>query len=123
MRENGTAPAEPEPLTPPPEVAADRFADFVLSPSGDEVWCVRERHADGTITRAIVAVPLDGSAAGDDVGDGARVLVSGSDFFAFPTPSPDGTKLAWICWDHPRMPWDGTDAAGRRSIGEPEPSR
>ena len=37
--------AEPEPLTPAPnQDAADRFADFVLSPAGDEVWCVRERH-------------------------------------------------------------------------------
>ncbi len=136
-------PAEPEPLTPAPdEDAADRFADFVLSPRGDEVWCVRERHCadrdgadrdgadrdgasrdgasrdgasrdgasrDGAsrITRAIVAVPLDGSAAGDP--DAIRVLVSGSDFYAYPAPSPDGTRLAWICWDHPRMPWDGTE--------------
>jgi dipeptidyl aminopeptidase/acylaminoacyl peptidase len=79
----------------------------VLSPGGDEVWCVRERHAGRRITRAIVAVPLDGSAA-DDAG-AVRVLVSGSDFYAFPAPSPDGSALAWICWDHPRMPWDGTE--------------
>ena len=59
------------------------------------------------ITRAIVAVPLDGSAAGDPAA--IRVLVSGSDFYAYPAPSPDGTRLAWICWDHPRMPWDGTE--------------
>jgi dipeptidyl aminopeptidase/acylaminoacyl peptidase len=90
----------------------DRFADFTLSPSGDEVWCVRERHSSdehggGRITRAIVAVPLDGTASSDP--DAVRLLVSGSDFFAFPTPSPDGGKLAWICWDHPRMPWDGTE--------------
>src|SRR6516164_760937 len=63
---------DPEPLTPAPGLdAADRFADFVLSPGGDEVWCVRERHSarqdgagqggHGRITRAIVAVPLDGS--------------------------------------------------------------
>ena len=38
-----------------------------------------------------------------------RVLASGSDFYAFPAPSPDGTRLAWICWDHPLMPWDGTE--------------
>ena len=38
-----------------------------------------------------------------------RVLVSGAQFFAFPTPSPDGTKLAWINWNHPNMPWDGTE--------------
>jgi dipeptidyl aminopeptidase/acylaminoacyl peptidase len=100
--------AEPEPLTAAAsEKAADRFADFVLAPGGNEVWCVRERHAAGRITRAIVAVPLDGSAARD--ADAIRVLVSGSDFYAFPAPSPDGSALAWICWDHPRMPWDGTE--------------
>jgi dipeptidyl aminopeptidase/acylaminoacyl peptidase len=108
----------PEPLTPAPgEHAADRFADFALSPGGDEVWCVRERHRAGQegagregadrISRAIVAVPLDGSAADDAAA--IRVLVSGSDFYAYPTPSPDGTRLAWICWDHPQMPWDGTE--------------
>ena len=99
----------PEPLTPAPDgETADRFADFVVSPGGDEVWCVRERHGAGArITRAIVAVPLDGS--GTDDPTAIRVLVSGSDFYAYPAPSPDGTRLAWICWDHPLMPWDGTE--------------
>ena len=59
------------------------------------------------VSREIVAVPLDGSAASDAAA--IRVLVSGAQFFAFPTPSPDGTKLAWINWDHPGMPWDGTE--------------
>jgi dipeptidyl aminopeptidase/acylaminoacyl peptidase len=108
---------EPEPLTPAPgEQAADRFADFVLSPAGDQLWCVRERHADRGITRAIVSVPLDGSAADDD--GAVRVLVSGSDFYAYPAPSPDGNQLAWICWDHPRMPWDGTELRVAE-IGDP----
>ena len=116
-RADGTGRAEPEPLTPAPDDrAADRFADFVLAPAGDQVWCVRERHADGRISRAIVAVPLDGSAAG--AGDAVRVLVSGSDFYAFPAPSPDGAMLAFICWDHPRMPWDGTELRVA-VIGEP----
>jgi dipeptidyl aminopeptidase/acylaminoacyl peptidase len=98
---------EPEALTPAPSAdVADRFADLVLSPRGDEIWCVRERHCAGRIGRAVVAVPLDGSAAGDP--SAVRVLVSGSDFYAYPAPSPDGTRLAFICWDHPRMPWDGT---------------
>jgi dipeptidyl aminopeptidase/acylaminoacyl peptidase len=107
-----TGGADPEPLTQGagPDVA-NRFADLVLSPDGREVWCVRETHlgvGEGArIRRAIVAVPLDGSAATD--GRAIRVLVLGSDFYAFPTPSPDGTRLAWICWDHPRMPWDGTE--------------
>jgi dipeptidyl aminopeptidase/acylaminoacyl peptidase len=113
----------PAPLTPEPEQPSGlRYADMVLSPDGREVWCVREAHGpaakvaagreeDGPhhapITRAIVAVPLDGSAAEDR--GAVRELVTGADFFAFPTPSPDGTRLAWISWNHPRMPWDGTE--------------
>jgi dipeptidyl aminopeptidase/acylaminoacyl peptidase len=108
----------PRPLTPDPAdlgatgagtggVSALRYADFVLSPDRGEIWCVHERHEDGKISRAIVAIPLDGSAADDP--DAIRQLVTGSDFFAFPTPSPDGSRLAWICWNHPHMPWDGTE--------------
>jgi len=107
-------PAPPRPLTPDPaaiggagETASLRFADFALSPDRKEVWCVQERHADGKVTRSIVAVPLDGSAA--DSPEAIRQLAAGSDFFAFPTPSPDGSRLAWICWNHPHMPWDGTE--------------
>jgi dipeptidyl aminopeptidase/acylaminoacyl peptidase len=107
--------AAPRPLTPDPatvdgaglEPAGLRFADFALSPDGSEVWCVQERQAGGKITRSIVAVPLDGSAASKP--DAIRQLAAGSDFFAFPTPSPDGSRLAWISWNHPHMPWDGTE--------------
>jgi dipeptidyl aminopeptidase/acylaminoacyl peptidase len=84
-----------------------RYADFTLSPDRREIWGVQERHSGGKVTRAIVAVPLDGSGAADPAA--IRLLVTGSDFFAFPTPSPDGKFLAWICWNHPHMPWDGTE--------------
>jgi len=111
--------AEPAPLTP--AGAGFRFADLTLSPDGREVWCVQETslpddgepaegfHVGGgmKVHRAIVAVPLDGSAADD--GGAIRELVTGAQFFAFPTPSPDGTRLAWIDWNHPQMPWDGTE--------------
>jgi dipeptidyl aminopeptidase/acylaminoacyl peptidase len=99
--------SSPAPLTPEPEQPSGlRYADMVLSPDGREVWCVREAVGEA-VTRAIVAVPLDGSAAEDH--GAVRELVTGADFFAFPTPSPDGTRLAWISWNHPRMPWDGTE--------------
>jgi len=100
---------QPVPLTPAPSNSAveRRYADFVLSPDKREVWCVREQHTSGKVTRAIIAVPLDGS-GGTNTG-AIRVLVTGSDFFAFPTPSPNGQWLAWICWNHPHMPWDGTE--------------
>ncbi len=104
---------QPRPLTPAD--GGHRFADMVLSPDGREVWCVREVHGQSRVARAIVAVPLDGSAAADH--DAVRVLVTGADFFAFPTPSPDGTRLAWINWDHPRMPWDGTELRAGAATG------
>ncbi len=84
----------------------------MLSPDGREVWCVREEHhepsapSDG-ITRAIVGVPLDGSAA-DDPENGSCHRV-GQPVLGLPTPSPDGEKLAWIAWNHPNMPWDTTE--------------
>ncbi|HEX2316954.1 MAG TPA: prolyl oligopeptidase family serine peptidase [Thermomonospora sp.] len=100
--------AAPRPLTPEPAVAGGlRYADLVVSPDEAEVWCVCEGHTPDGVRRAIVAVPLDGRAA-EDAG-AVRELVSGSDFYASPAPSPNGEFLAWVQWSHPRMPWDGTE--------------
>jgi dienelactone hydrolase len=101
--------ATPEPLTPlGPAAATLRYAEPQLSVDGTEVWCVRESHQlDGTITRDVCAVPLDGSAAED--ASRIRSIVSGSHFLTHARLSPDGTKLAWIAWEHPQMPWDGTE--------------
>ena len=118
-RETAEGKEPPQPLTPDPtqvpaatgtgtlEPSALRYADFVLSPDDSEVWCVQEHHDGGKVTRSIVAVPLDGSAAASP--EVIRTLVTGADFFAFPTPSPDGSRIAWIAWNHPHMPWDGTE--------------
>ncbi len=47
------------------------------------------------------------------------MVAAGHDFFAAPRFSPDGSRLAWLSWDHPRMPWDGTElwVDGRRVAG------
>jgi len=98
----------PTPLTPEPaEAAGLRYADPVLAPGGEEIWWVREAHDQGTIRRHIVAVPVSGAAAADPAA--VREIAGGSNFVAFPRPAPDGRRLAWIAWDHPRMPWDGTE--------------
>jgi dipeptidyl aminopeptidase/acylaminoacyl peptidase len=100
----------PRALTPSPSIPAGlRYADLVLSPDGLSVWCVREEYTGAgpsDLTRAIVSVPLDGSAADDPAQ--VHVVVAGSQFFAFPRISPDGQQLAWIAWNHPDMPWDAT---------------
>ncbi|WP_393916721.1 prolyl oligopeptidase family serine peptidase [Halostreptopolyspora alba] len=100
----------PAPLTPHPEVAcAHRYAELIEGPGGDEVWCVREVHTGPTptdVTRSIVAVPLDGSAAREP--DAVRTVARDHHFLACPRLSPDGRRLSWIGWDHPRMPWEAT---------------
>ncbi|MEV0620931.1 prolyl oligopeptidase family serine peptidase [Nonomuraea sp. NPDC050404] len=88
---------EPKPLT---DEGDDRYAD--LQVHDGQIWCVRERHSeDGKITRAVVSIPLDGGEP--------REWATGHDFYASPALSPDGRHLAYVCWNHPRMPWDGTE--------------
>jgi dipeptidyl aminopeptidase/acylaminoacyl peptidase len=98
---------EPRPLTPEPEAArAERFADPVITPDGRWVICVHEHHgAAGQVDNELVAVPLDPP----DPGQPARRLAWGHDFYAAPRLSPDGSRLAWITWDHPNMPWDHSE--------------
>ena len=94
----------PRPITPDPTVAAGlRHADGTLTPDGRLVVCVQEEHrADGEVVNRLVALPADGSSA-------PTSIAAGHDFYADPVISPDGRRLAWICWDHPRMPWDGSE--------------
>jgi len=100
---------EPRPVTPEPSSARGlRWADAAVSPDGRTLVCVRERHeGGGEAVNELVALPADGSAATD--AGAVRVLVSGPDFVASPRIGPDGASLAWIQWNHPDMPWDGTE--------------
>jgi dipeptidyl aminopeptidase/acylaminoacyl peptidase len=96
------AKAMPTPITPP---GPWRYADGVMHPHRPLLVCVREDHVsrDAEPVNSIVAVPLDG---GESPGE---VVVGGHDFYAYPRFSPDGSRLLWIAWRHPRMPWEGTE--------------
>ncbi|HSS34117.1 MAG TPA: prolyl oligopeptidase family serine peptidase [Solirubrobacterales bacterium] len=94
---------EPVAITPEPESpAALRYADMRLAPDGETVICVREVHGEGEPENQIISLPLNGAS-------GPTVLASGRDFYSFPRISPDGATFAFTCWDHPNMPWDGTE--------------
>ncbi|WP_258572893.1 prolyl oligopeptidase family serine peptidase [Streptomyces sp. KM273126] len=102
----------PQPLTPLSSVGGGlRWVDPQLRPDRDEVWCVLEEFTgDGPtdVRRVLAAVPLDGSAAQDR--DAVRELTGERHrFVTGPRVSPDGRRAAWLAWDHPRMPWDGTE--------------
>ncbi|MBB3117447.1 S9 family peptidase [Pseudoduganella violacea] len=90
-----------QPFTAP---GNQRFADFVADRARNRLIAVRELHdadpaAHAEPVNTLCAVAMDGS---------ETVLATGADFYAAPRLSPDGRSLAWISWDHPRMPWQGS---------------
>ena len=95
----GRAPGgEPAPLTPE---SGRRYADMVVDRLRGRLIAVREDHAASEPVNEIVGVDPE---TGEE-----RVLVSGNDFYSSPRLSPDGRRLTWLTWNHPNMPWDGTE--------------
>lgn len=101
MHADGTQP-RPEPLTP--DNQDYRFADLVLDTTRQRLLCVAEHHRPGAPEphNFIATISLDGSQQVSE-------LVAGADFYACPRLSPDQRTLAWLCWRHPQMPWDGSE--------------
>src|SRR5258705_9324949 len=92
--------AEPKPLTPN---SALRYADGQVDRSRNLFFWVREDHsAAGEAVNTVVRIDLA-------VGNEATIVVSGNDFYSSPRLSPDRSQLAWLTWNHPNMPWDGTE--------------
>lgn len=117
-RQDGDGP--PQPITPSPQEGGSvRYADARITRDGRSLICVREIHAPdgGEPVNELAVLPTDGSTA-------PRTVASGHDFYAAPRISPDGRQLVWLTWDHPQMPWDGTelwiaDFGDDGSLGEP----
>jgi dipeptidyl aminopeptidase/acylaminoacyl peptidase len=108
--------SEPRPITPEADF---RYADGVMDRRRKRVICVREDHTVGghEPVNSLVAVDTDGR-------DPIKVMISGNDFYASPRLNPDATRMVWLTWNHPRMPWDGSelwmvDITGDGSITDP----
>ena len=96
----------PTPLTPKGDDNAwHMYGEPIAGPTGF-IITIRESHHAGVVTRNLVIVPLDGSAASDD--SRIRVLNDEHHFYAWPRLSPDGRQVSYVAWDHPAMPWDST---------------
>ena len=80
-----------------------RYADTIVDKARNRLICVREDHRQKNreAVNTIAAISLAGT--------GTRVLLAGNDFYSSPRISPDGSRLAWLTWNHPRMPWDGCE--------------
>jgi dipeptidyl aminopeptidase/acylaminoacyl peptidase len=97
---------QPIAITPEsPFTRSIRYADMHIHPDGDCLVAVRECHPENGNPHEVIndIILLDLTTKGT-----IKTLVSGADFYAYPRFSPNGNELAWICWDHPNMPWDDT---------------
>jgi dipeptidyl aminopeptidase/acylaminoacyl peptidase len=97
---------EPVPVTPALGGTTHRYADGRVTPDG-RLWIgVRERHDVGERSRDVVnelvAIPTDGSGE-------PTSIAGGRDFYSNPRISPDGTRLSFLAWNLPWMPWDGCE--------------
>lgn len=96
----GSPGLEPKPLTPD---GPRRYADGEVDRQRNLFFCVREDHSGhGEATSALIRLDLNRADAGS-------IVVSGNDFYSSPRLSPDGSRLAWLTWNHPNMPWDETE--------------
>lgn len=97
-----------------------RFAELVPGTDASNILAIME-DLNGEPVRQIVRVPLDGSAATDAAM--LSRLTPAARFVAAPRLSPDASQLAWISWDHPNMPWDGTElllgTLGENGVSQP----
>jgi dipeptidyl aminopeptidase/acylaminoacyl peptidase len=95
----------PLPVTPDPARPRGlRYADGVVDHARRRMIWVCEDHTTETLqpVNTLVAIALDGGRAPSPLADGR-------DFYAAPRLSPDGSRLAWLEWDHPQMPWLGCE--------------
>ena len=92
------------PPTPLTTLAKMRYADACIDRARGRLLLIREDHTQSSLqpTNALVSVDLAN-------GDHQEVLVGGNDFYSTPRLSPDGTRLAWLTWNHPNMPWDAVE--------------
>ena len=93
---------DPVPITPDGDF---RYGSKVVDKSRNRIICIREDHTDPDNDHPISEiVALDIDAVSEP-----RVLLTDNDFHSSPCISFDGKHLAWLTWDHPNMPWDGTE--------------
>ena len=93
---------QPIPITP---AGKWFYADATLDRQRQRLIAVREDHSepDREPITTLVSIPLEGAPSAGDV------IASGYDFYSTPRLSPDGSRVVWLSWRHPQMPWDGTE--------------
>ncbi len=92
---------QPQPFT---RIEGMRYADGILDDAHGRIIAVREDHTNPAIQAVNTLVGISTTKEGEE-----EILISGNDFYSTPRLSPKGDRLAWLTWNHPNMPWDGTE--------------
>jgi len=79
--------------------AGNRFADFILDKRRNRLLALREVPAQPESKNSICAIDLTTGKVED--------LVTGADFYN--CVRIHGDRVLWISWNHPNMPWNGTE--------------
>lgn len=75
-----------------------RYANPICDPTRNVIYAIEEEHrSEHDVINRLVKI-----------GSEIEVIAEGEDFYSMPTLHPNGTHLAFISWNHPNMPWDGT---------------
>jgi dipeptidyl aminopeptidase/acylaminoacyl peptidase len=94
---------QPQALTPSDGF---RYADGAIDERRGTLYLVREDHTSpGEAVNTLVALDIRPGAPVDS----GRVICQGYNFYSTPRLDPAGERIAWLCWNHPNMPWDGTE--------------
>ncbi len=90
----------------PTPITADSncfYADFDYDQKRNRLVCVQEDHRKpGEAINTIVSISSNGEGS-------PKALVSGSDFYSSPRISPNGDQIAWLSWNHPLLPFLGSE--------------
>ena len=79
------------------------YADLIVDETRGQLIAICEDHS-------VAGREADNYLLAIDLASGREtVLARGYDFYAAPRLSRDGRQLAWLCWRHPNMPWDGCE--------------
>ncbi len=91
----------PRAITPEADI---RHADMVVDDQRGRVIAVREDHTTGAREAVNTIVAIDALGQREPI-----TIAAGNDFYSSPKLSPDGNRIAWQTWNHPNMPWDGSE--------------
>ncbi len=91
----------PQPITPAKDI---RHSDMLIDARRGRVFAVREDHSTGAAEAVNTIVAIDVHGKREPI-----TVAAGNDFYSSPKLSPDGGRIAWQTWNHPNMPWDGSE--------------